>query len=268
MRRQWLAVVLLVAAVVAMAPAQARQPARHTFALGHRPTSCSTASRTRSWGARCTRRGSPSSTWTHRIRMAKAMGCNTIAVYLFWNYHETSEGVFDFTTGNRDVARFIKAVQAEGLWLLLRPGPYVCAEWDFGGIPTYLLRYPDLKIRCMHPQYMQAAERYIQRLAAVVRPAAGHQRRPDPDGADRERVRQLRQRPELHGAPQAGVARQRHHRALLLRRRPDAVHARGRPRRRRRHRPRLGVGREALGTGALDVPGPARSSRRRPTPAG
>jgi beta-galactosidase len=102
--------------------------------------------------------------------MAKAMGCNTIAAYLFWNYHETSEGVFDFTTGNRDIARFVKAVQAEGLWVLLRPGPYVCAEWDFGGIPTYLLRDPDLKIRSMHPQYMQAAERYLERLAPVVRP--------------------------------------------------------------------------------------------------
>ena len=112
----------------------------------------------------------PAEYWAHRIRMAKAMGCNTIGAYLFWNYHETAEGVFDFTTGNRDVARFVRLAQAEGLWVLLRPGPYVCAEWDFGGIPVYLLRYPDLKVRCMNPQYMQAAERYIQRLAAVVKP--------------------------------------------------------------------------------------------------
>ncbi len=98
------------------------------------------------------------------------MGCNTIGAYLFWNYHETAEGVFDFTTGNRDVARFVRLAQEEGLWVLLRPGPYVCAEWDFGGIPVYLLRDADLKVRCMNPQYMQAAERYIQRLAAVVKP--------------------------------------------------------------------------------------------------
>jgi len=78
--------------------------------------------------------------WAHRIRMSKALGCNTIAAYLFWNYHETSEGTFDFTSGNRDIARFIALAQAEGLWVLLRPGPYVCAEWDFGGLPTYLLR--------------------------------------------------------------------------------------------------------------------------------
>lgn len=108
--------------------------------------------------------------WPHRIRMAKAMGCNTIAAYIFWNYHEPREGVFDFTTGNRNVAGFVRAVQAEGLWVLLRPGPYVCAEWDFGGIPPYLLRYPDLKVRCLDPRYMTAAERYIDRLAAVVKP--------------------------------------------------------------------------------------------------
>ena len=108
--------------------------------------------------------------WTHRIRMAKAMGCNTIAAYLFWNYHEPSEGKFDFTTGNRDVAKFVKAVQAEGMWMLLRPGPYVCAEWDFGGLPPYLLKDPELRVRSLYPRYMQAAERYMAALAAVIKP--------------------------------------------------------------------------------------------------
>ncbi len=112
----------------------------------------------------------PSAYWRHRIRMAKAMGCNTIAAYIFWNYHETSEGVFDFASANRDIARFVSAAQDEGLWVMLRPGPYVCAEWDFGGIPTYLLRYPDIKVRCLDPRYMAAAERYIERLAQVVKP--------------------------------------------------------------------------------------------------
>jgi beta-galactosidase len=112
----------------------------------------------------------PAEYWGHRIRMAKAMGCNTIAAYIFWNYHETSEAVFDVATGNRDVARFIRAAQADGLWVLLRPGPYVCAEWDLGGIPPYLLRYPDIKLRCLDPRYMAAAERYIARLADVVKP--------------------------------------------------------------------------------------------------
>jgi beta-galactosidase len=112
----------------------------------------------------------PAEYWQHRIRMAKAMGCNTIAAYIFWNYHEPVEGQFDFATGNHDIARFVRTVQEEGLWVILRPGPYVCAEWDFGGIPPYLLRDPELKVRCLYPRYMQAAERYIERLAHVVRP--------------------------------------------------------------------------------------------------
>jgi beta-galactosidase len=112
----------------------------------------------------------PAEYWQHRIRMAKAMGCNTIAAYIFWNYHEPEEGKFDFTSGNHDLARFLKLAQNEKLWVILRPGPYVCAEWDFGGIPPYLLRDPELKVRSMYPRYMQAAERYMARLAQVVRP--------------------------------------------------------------------------------------------------
>jgi len=112
----------------------------------------------------------PKAYWRHRIQMAKAMGCNTIAAYVFWNYHEQKENVFDFKTENRDIAEFIKICQQEGMWVLLRPGPYVCAEWDFGGLPPYLLKYPDIKIRCMDTRYMAAAERYISQLAKQVAP--------------------------------------------------------------------------------------------------
>lgn len=110
----------------------------------------------------------PREYWRHRIQMAKAMGCNTIAAYLFWNYYETKEGVFDFTTDNRNIAEFIRLCKAEGMWVLLRPGPYVCAEWDFGGLPPYLLKIPDIKIRCMDARYMAAVTRYINRLAKEV----------------------------------------------------------------------------------------------------
>ncbi|NLA49585.1 MAG: beta-galactosidase, partial [Bacteroidales bacterium] len=112
----------------------------------------------------------PPEYWQHRIRMAKAMGCNTISVYIFWNYHESEEGIFDFSTGNRNLAEFIKTVQKEKMWLIIRPGPYVCAEWELGGIPPYLLRIPDIRLRCMDPRYMAAAERYITRLADEIRP--------------------------------------------------------------------------------------------------
>ena len=108
--------------------------------------------------------------WRQRIQMAKAMGCNTIAAYVFWNYHESSPGVFDFTTGNHNIAQFIRICREEGMWVLLRPGPYVCAEWDFGGLPAYLLKIPDIKLRCMDTRYMAAVTRYIKRLSAEVKP--------------------------------------------------------------------------------------------------
>ena len=112
----------------------------------------------------------PKEYWKHRIQMAKAMGCNTIAAYVFWNYHEQEPGTFDFSSTNHNIAEFIQMVQQEGMWVLLRPGPYVCAEWEFGGLPPYLLRTPDIKVRCLDPRYMQAVERYVAALSAQVKP--------------------------------------------------------------------------------------------------
>lgn len=112
----------------------------------------------------------PREYWRHRIRMARAMGCNTIAVYLFWNYHESAPGVWDFKTGNHDIAAFIRICREEKMWVLLRPGPYVCAEWDWGGLPFYLLKIPDIKVRCMDPRYMNAVKRYVARVAAELAP--------------------------------------------------------------------------------------------------
>src|SRR3972149_189317 len=68
----------------------------------------------------------PAEYWRHRIQMAKAMGCNTISAYIFWNYHEAEEGVYDFETGNHNLAEFFRIVQEEDLWLIVRPGPYGC----------------------------------------------------------------------------------------------------------------------------------------------
>jgi beta-galactosidase len=112
----------------------------------------------------------PREYWKQRIEMAKAMGCNTIAVYIFWNYQETSPGVFDFTSTNHNIAEFIKICKEENMWVLLRPGPYVCAEWDFGGLPSYLLKIPDIKVRCMDERYMSAVTRYINRLSKEITP--------------------------------------------------------------------------------------------------
>lgn len=112
----------------------------------------------------------PREYWRHRVQMARAMGCNTIAAYIFWNYHESKEGSFDFSSGNRNIREFIKICQEENMWVILRPGPYVCAEWDFGGLPPYLLKIPDIKIRCMDTRYMAAVTRYINRLSKEIVP--------------------------------------------------------------------------------------------------
>ncbi|MDP4130432.1 MAG: beta-galactosidase [Bacteroidota bacterium] len=112
----------------------------------------------------------PAEYWRQRIKMAKAMGCNTIAAYIFWNYHETEPGRFDFQTGNKNISRFLQICKEENMWVIMRPGPYVCAEWDFGGIPPYLLKIPDIKLRCMDPRYMQAVTRYFQHFSRVIKP--------------------------------------------------------------------------------------------------
>ena len=71
--------------------------------------------------------------WEQRIKMCKALGMNTLCLYVFWNIHEQEEGKFDFT-GNNDVAEFIRLAQENGLYVIVRPGPYVCAEWEMGGL--------------------------------------------------------------------------------------------------------------------------------------
>ena len=113
----------------------------------------------------------PREHWLHRIRMAKAMGLNTIALYLMWNDLEREPGVFDLDGERRDFAAFIRLCQQEGLWVYLRPGPYVCAEWDLGGLPPYLLRHEGVRLRDGHdPVYMAAVRRYVDAVAPRIVP--------------------------------------------------------------------------------------------------
>lgn len=154
---------------ILLAGAAAAQMKRHTFALGEKEFLLDGKPLQMISGEMHPAR-IPREYWRHRIQMAKAMGCNTIAAYIFWNYHESEPGRFDFKTGNHDIAEFVRIAQQEGMWVLFRPGPYVCAEWDLGGIPPYLLRIPDIKIRCMDPRYMAAVERYLRAMSAVIRP--------------------------------------------------------------------------------------------------
>jgi beta-galactosidase len=111
----------------------------------------------------------PDAYWKDRLHKAKAMGLNTVAVYCMWNMHEPEPGKWIFS-GNEDVAHFIKLAQQEGLWVILRPGPYVCAEWEFGGYPWWLLKEKDLQVRSRDPRFMQAAHDYLMQLGKQLAP--------------------------------------------------------------------------------------------------
>lgn len=110
----------------------------------------------------------PRELWRDRMQRAKAMGINCVSAYVFWSFHEREEGVFDFE-GNADVAEFCRIAHEEGLLVFLRPGPYVCAEYDFGGYPSWLQNYEGLQWRSKDPRFLKLMERYINRLADEVR---------------------------------------------------------------------------------------------------
>lgn len=111
----------------------------------------------------------PSDYWEHRIEMCKALGMNTICLYVFWNYHEEEEGVFHFE-GERDLAKFLALCQKHDMWVILRPGPYVCAEWEMGGLPWWLLKKENMELRSQNEDFMQAVGRFQRRLAQELSP--------------------------------------------------------------------------------------------------
>lgn len=111
----------------------------------------------------------PREYWRDRLKKARAMGLNTISTYVFWNLQEPKPGVYDFT-GNNDIAEFIREAQQEGLYVILRPGPYVCAEWELGGYPSWLLKDRDLVLRSSDPKFMTPVARWFKRLGAELAP--------------------------------------------------------------------------------------------------
>lgn len=111
----------------------------------------------------------PRAYWRTRMRMARAMGLNTISTYVFWNLHETKPGAYDFK-GEKDVAAFIRIAGEEGLHVIVRPGPYVCAEWDLGGYPAWLLADSTMLLRSTQPQFTAPAARWLDRLGKELAP--------------------------------------------------------------------------------------------------
>lgn len=111
----------------------------------------------------------PREYWRDRLQMCKAMGLNTVCAYLFWNLHEPRPGEFNWS-GQADAAEFCRIAQAEGLWVILRPGPYACAEWEMGGIPWWLLKHDDIRLRTRDPRFIGAAKNYLKEVARVLGP--------------------------------------------------------------------------------------------------
>jgi beta-galactosidase len=111
----------------------------------------------------------PKAYWRQRLQMAKAMGLNTVCAYLFWNLHEPKPGEFNWS-GQADDAEFCRIAQEEGLWVILRPGPYACAEWEMGGTPWWMLKQDDVKLRSRDPRYLDAAKSYLKEVGRELGP--------------------------------------------------------------------------------------------------
>ena len=105
----------------------------------------------------------PAEYWEHRIRMCKALGMNTLCIYAFWNIHEQQPGKFDFK-GQNDVARLCRLAQKHGMYVILRPGPYACAEWEMGGLPWWLLKKKDIALRSNDPYFLERSRLYMNAI--------------------------------------------------------------------------------------------------------
>ena len=151
-----------------VAPLLADEPARHTFAIGTNDFLLDG----RRLQIRCGEIHAarvPREYWRHRLQMARAMGLNTVCAYLFWNQIEPRPGEFNWS-GQADVAEFCRIAQSEGLWVILRPGPYSCAEWEMGGLPWWLLKNDDIQLRTRDPRFLDAAKKYLKEVGRVLDP--------------------------------------------------------------------------------------------------
>lgn len=111
----------------------------------------------------------PQAYWRHRLKMCKAMGLNAVCAYLFWNQHEPRPGQYNWS-GQADAALFCRMAQEEGLWVILRPGPYACAEWEMGGTPWWLLKHEKIALRSRDPNYLKPATDYLREVGRVLAP--------------------------------------------------------------------------------------------------
>ena len=125
--------------------------------------------------------------WKDRLEKLKAMGCNTVETYVAWNIHEPREGEFQFE-GEKDLCKFIEIAGKLGLYVILRPSPYICAEWEFGGLPSWLLTKAGIRLRCSNRVYLDYVARYYDKLIPMIVPYQITNGGPVPDASDRERI--------------------------------------------------------------------------------
>jgi beta-galactosidase len=164
----WLTFIAFLALAGFGAPLEAHADPAHTFAIGTN----SFLLDAQPFQIRCGEMHAarvPREYWRNRLKMAKAMGLNTVCAYLFWNQIEQQPGKFDWS-GQADAAEFCRIAQEEGLWVILRPGPYSCAEWEEGGLPWWLLKDPNIRLRTRDPHFIEPAREYLQAVGKELGP--------------------------------------------------------------------------------------------------
>lgn len=160
--------IFIVSALILVAASCQSEKATHTFEIGKKDFLLDS----KPFQIRCGEihfARVPKEYWRHRLQMTKALGMNTVCAYLFWNYHERTPGEFTWK-GQDDAAEFCKIAQEEGLWVILRPGPYTCAEWEMGGLPWWLLKQDDIALRSRDKRYIEACQHYLKEVGRVLAP--------------------------------------------------------------------------------------------------
>lgn len=107
--------------------------------------------------------------WEDRLLKLKECGCNCVETYVCWNLHEKTEGKFDFS-GWLNLGKFIDMANDMGLYAIVRPGPYICSEWDFGGLPWWILKYGDIELRCNNDRFKKVCKPYLEKVCKIIKP--------------------------------------------------------------------------------------------------